>query len=111
MFGMFKKKITTQDLLLISIKAAVLCKKSEDDNAGLMTDPTVIKMVIQAVSKGDSKSLSEAESNLVTTWVMSFLLEGDFVERLLARTRNGPIGTFTEQDERDIQRILPTAFR
>ena len=111
MFGLFKKKLSTQDLLLISIKSAVMCKESERQNGGLMTEPAIIESVLQAVASDDSRTLSPTELSVGTSWAMSLLLEGSFVSRLHVRAKRGPIGTFTEQDERDIKRILPQAFR
>lgn len=105
MFGLFKKRPTLDDLILVSVKSAILLRDNEL-RTGAMTHPDVINIMVGGVSKKMSVKLGDIDFERVVTFTMAFLMEQKFVERLLKKAMNEGVGEFSEEEEREIMKII-----
>lgn len=108
MFNLFKKKISTQDALLISIKSALICYVEEKESNGLPSTPSRIEYHVRSSS---NLNLSQSETDLIAFWASRFLYEKNFIEKLALRALKGPLGTFSKEDELIIEKIIPEAYK
>lgn len=105
MFGIFSKKLSHEQLLLISIKASILLRGVERQN-GLMTHPDEIDSVVRSLFGKEALKFDANDLDRAITYVMAFLTERQFVDRLLVRAMTENLGSFSEQEEREIRKII-----
>ena len=108
MFNLFKKKISTQDALLISIKSALFCYIEEKVSNGLPSTPSRIEQEVKSTS---TIILSQSDTDLITFWASRFLYEKTFIEKLALRALKGPLEMFSREDELIIEKIIPEAYK
>ena len=105
MFGLFKKKAPLGSFMLVAVKSALLLRAAEKDSGGAYTDPDTLKKTTDAIALQMNVQISGNLREVTHTCVMAFLMDQKFLDRLLVRAMNGPIGTFTQEDENEIMRI------
>ncbi len=111
MFGLFRKRAPAGSFVIVAVKAAVMLRATELENGGLYTAPEALRFTTDAIAKEMGVDLGGNLREVTHTCVMSLLMEQKFLDRLIARAEKGPIGTLTEDDEKDITRILGGLLR
>ncbi len=106
MFGLFKKRAPAGSFIIVAVKAAVMLRVTELENGGLYTTPEVLRVTTDAFAKEMGVDLGGNLREVTHTCVMKLLMEQKFLDRLIARAEKGPIGTLTENDEKEVTRIL-----
>jgi hypothetical protein len=111
MFGISKKKAPEGSFIIVAVQAASILRNTEIQNGGLYSTPQAIKATVKSVANQMSVELNGNLAEATQTCVMELLMEQKFIDKLLLRARNGPIGTLTIQDEDDIARIVEHIFK
>ncbi len=110
MFGMFKKKAPTGSFILVAVKAALILRATEHENGGVYTPPEMIIPTAQAIAKEMNYELTGNLLKLTESCVMAFLMDQKFIDDLIKRAHQGPLGTLTQKDEAEIDRITKHIF-
>ena len=104
MFGFFKKRAQPGTFMLVAVKSAFILRVKEVET-GLLTHPDAIRQVTDGVAKTMNAYIGGGLREVTYTCVMAFLMDQNFIDRLIARSMNGSMGDLTEEDEREILRI------
>lgn len=110
MFGLFRRKVTTHDVVSISIMAAGLCRTQELENGDTPCHPAFVDAAISEGAKEGGFTLSSTERQVAEAFVLKLLLERDFISELVERVSQGTFGPLSVADQRRVKAILPEAF-
>ena len=111
MFGFFKKKAPEGSFIFVAVQAAAILRHTENQNGGLYSSPEAIKLTVNSVAKQMSVELAGNLSDATQSCVMALLMDQKFIDALLMRSKNGPIGRLTASDENEIDRIVAPIFK
>lgn len=111
MFGLFKKKAPAGSFMFVAVQAAAILRNTELQNSGIYTTPEAIKLTVQSIANQMNVDLKGNLDQVTQTCVMAFLMDQKFIDGLLIRAQQGPIGTLTTQDEDEIERIVAPIFK
>jgi len=106
MFGLFKKKAREGSFIIVAVKAALILRATEIQNGGLYSTPEAIKLAVRSIANQMNATLSGNLDQVTQTCVMALLMDQKFIDSLVRRAENGPLGTLTAQDEIEIDRIV-----
>lgn len=105
MFGIFKKRVPPGSFIIVAVKSAVLLRGIEIKNGGIHSSPEELRSVTDSIAKQMNADNNENLRTITHACVMALMVEGKFIDRLVARAMNGPLGELTEQDEIELSRI------
>ncbi len=111
MFGFLKKKESSGNFIIAAVEAAAILRAVELQSGGQFTDPDVLIKTTNSIIKRRNIESNETLEKITHSCVMQFLMDQSFIDGLLNRSKNGPIGTLTENDEREIERIVGKFFK
>jgi hypothetical protein len=111
MFGFFKKKAPEGSFIIVAVQAAAMLRHTENQNGGLYSSPEAIKLTVHSVAKQMNVELAGNLGEATQSCVMALLMDQKFIDGLLIRAKNGPIGTLTTRDEDEIDRIVAPVFK
>ncbi len=110
MFGLFRKKAPAGSFIPVAVKSAMILRQVENENGGLMTPPGDIDLAVRAIAKKMNYSLDGSLLEVTKTCVMCFLMDGKFIDSLIARDTGGTVA-ITSRDESEIDRIVGHLLR
>ena len=106
MFGLFKKKAREGSFIIVAVKAALILRATEIQNGGLYSTPEAIKLAVHSIANEMNVELVGHLGKATQSCVMALLMDQKFIDSLVRRAENGPLGTLTAQDEIEIDRIV-----
>ena len=112
MFGLFKKKPPAGSFVIVAVKAACILRISEIQNNWIYVPTEEIQKTVRSIAAQMNLDLRGNLDQVTQVCVMKFLMEQKFIDSLVLKATIGPVGTLTNREGDEVERILgPIVFK